>query len=214
MRALSPNQFFACAGTTSGNFGAYTSRNEVALAFGLARRLEGGVFLDLDAVAVLVVDELANAFGRQIAATIVRAHSDALLGCVGQADAQREPVFLAIGEYGEAIRHKHFGPGRAVRDRQRVGMFSGFPKFFEHPEMEVPARLTLVNISDILARVRANAAKIGVDLGAPFFPPPDDPFAEKVLAAAKKEREAALRLYHQHRMASTMGKPAGKEATS
>jgi hypothetical protein len=194
MRALSTQQFYAAAGTNAGTFGARTNRNETALAFGIHRRLEGGRLFDLDAVASILVDELTPAFGRKHAAgTIVIGHGDVWLAAVGRADAIQEPVFLVVAEFGAVVKGMH-----GFRKDVRVGqgtLGELFKQNIGDAQVPVPPRITLVNVTSILARVRANAARVGVDLAAPFFPPPDDPRARKLIDAAKRSREAALAMH-------------------
>jgi hypothetical protein len=199
MRSLSTQQFYAAAGTNAGTFGARTNRQETALAFGIERRLAGGKLLDLDAAAMILVDELTPAFGRRYAATIVRAHSDTWLKGVGRADTMTEPMYFLVAEYGEPIK----GATHAIRNSMRVAVATfGEFKDYNDPKAHFPARVTMVNISNVLKRVRANAAKVGVDLSGPFFPPPTDPLAKELIATAKKQREKALALYFE-RMAAT-----------
>ena len=207
MRALSPAQFHACAETDAAKLGGRTARKETALAFGIERKLAGGKYLDLDVVALALVEDLANAFGRRAAATLVRAHADKWLDGVGRADVTREPVFLMIMEYGRPVRHQYFDD-KQVSDRMRIGVSTLADyepiRFADHPKTEIPARMTWINLSGILARVRVNAAKAGLDFSAPFFPPPDDPIAKELIATAKKSRNDALALFHERRMAKAL----------
>jgi hypothetical protein len=199
MRALAPSQFYPIAGTNPNSFGARVNRGEVALAFGTDRPLVGGKLLDLDAVASILVDELTPAFGRKFAPVIIRAHPDEWLAAVGRADTTAEPVYVVVFEHGEP----HAGK-RAYRDEYRVanGIFAEFANlsFAGLPSDKVPVRTTMINVSDILHRIRHNAARIGVDLSAPFFPPPGEPLFERVIRTAKKDRDKALALFHEHRI--------------
>jgi hypothetical protein len=203
MRALSTPQLLSITDTSEGTFGSQIKRNETVLAFGLERKLAGGVYLDLDAVAMLLVDELTSALGRKIATTIVRSHSDTWLRAVARVDTTREPVFFVVSEYGEPSRHPYFG-GRSLRDKQRVGqttMTEGDRKgFADNPDVEVPERVTWINVTSILRRIRVRAVKIGLDLSDPFFPPETDPTAKKLLDMARKDRAKALAWYAEQRL--------------
>jgi len=210
MRALSAQHFFALAATNHGSWSARTNRGEMALAFGIRRRLAGGRFLDLDAVAAILVDELTPGFGRKFAAVIVTSFGDAWLNAVGQADATQTPVFFQVGEEGDVLTKAERGVmGKDVpllRKSVRVGCgtIAELAKCAEGaPAM--PERLTMVNITSMLARVRARAAGVGLDLSAPFFPPPDDPFAKQLIATAKQDREAAVAMYFEAVVAERAG---------
>jgi hypothetical protein len=50
----------------------------------------------------------------------------------------------------------------------------------------------VVNVSDILRRLRARAEELGIDLSRQFFFPPDDPRFETILIQVKRERDARL----------------------
>jgi hypothetical protein len=49
-----------------------------------------------------------------------------------------------------------------------------------------------VNVTDIIARLRARAREIGVDLSSPFFFAPDDPRLNDVLRQVEQERDARI----------------------
>ena len=209
MRALSTQQFYAAAGVDAGTFGARTNRQETALAFGIGQRLAGGKLLELDAVAMVLVDELAPAFSRRFAAGIVMGNAHAWLGAVGAADATREPIYFQVFESGEPIR----SGDRSPLEKAQVG-YSTLAEFEKNVKkatergVGMPPRIHFYNITDILARVRANAARVGVDLSGPFFPAPDDPLAKQILDEATKDRDQALKLYFEQKMSAKADKAA------
>jgi hypothetical protein len=214
MLALSPEQFRACTGVSRQTFGAHVARDEVALAFGHGAPLAGGTFVDLDCLALLLIDELEPAFTRKFAAAIVRMHGDEWLKAVGRADTIAEPVYFFVFEHGDARAEGK----RSYREKYRVSEgpltdFANLNAFATLPQDNIPARFTGVNVSDILRRVRLNAARAGLDMSAPFFPPPGDPLHEEIVTAAKKQRDAflgrnaALALFHQHRVAELEKRP-------
>ena len=53
MRVIKSSDYLKICDVKRATFDARTSRNEIAYAFGLARRLAGGVMLDLDCVCQL-----------------------------------------------------------------------------------------------------------------------------------------------------------------
>lgn len=203
MRTVTPAQLLTLADTSHNSMNAYLKRGETALAFGSKQRLAGGVMLDVDAAAMELVDELAAGFGRKIASTIVTAHADTWLLGVGRADATREPIFLIVSEFGESKRHKYFDK-RALRDQMKVGVTDigqQAARFADNPTVRPPDRMVWINLSSILRRIRERGAKIGLDLSAPFFPPEGDENAAKLLALAKKDREAAMAFYAEQKLA-------------
>lgn len=208
MRIISPANLYALTEKTQSTVAVQAGRGEIAFAFGLRQRLAGGHPLDLDAVAFVLVDELTAAFGRKIASTIVITHSDKWLLGLGRVDNTREPVFLAVNEYGEASRHKYFDK-RALRDKMSVGVTTVVEHcrglqagFADRPDIRIPDRITWINLSSILKRIRERAAKLALDLSAPFFPPETDPHARKLLQIAKKDRKKALAWFAVQKLAA------------
>lgn len=202
MRATGIDDYLAITGMKRATFDAWQTRSEIALAFGLARRLAGGTLLDLDCICHFVGEALSPTFTRKHAATLVRAHSDEILKAIGLADiTPGDDLFIAAAE---------LGPGYAITRDHRM-LFGATTlgelakSYADHRQGEQATRVTLVNMTRILSDVRDRAAKCGVDFSAPFFPPPDDPTAAKLIATAKKERELALKMYAQEQLAKHKG---------
>lgn len=196
MRAIDDfKKYLALCEMSRGQWDSRQSRGEVALTFGTDRRLAAGVMMDTDVALHLTVEEFTPAFTAAYAARVWRAHPDKFLQAVGLADVQDEPTFLMIAEYGETLVSRR--TGSSFRDKQMVGVVTidGLYPFSDNPEVPVPDRVTLVCMNSILKRVRERAAKIGLDWSAPFFPPPSDPMAAKIIAAGKAQREYALRVF-------------------
>jgi hypothetical protein len=191
------------------------------MAFGLPAPLAGGVFLDLDCVASILRDELTPAFGRKLAASLVRLHGDEWMKAVGLADTTPEPAWYFVFELGPPptpkpgqVGHRDIVIGHRGKYLVSAGTFADFAKLNEFAKLPIekhPVRFTGVNVSDVLRRIRENAARAGLDLSAVFFPPDTNPLHHEILEAAKKERNAALSLFHQRRMAEQAGKPATPE---
>ena len=203
MRAIGINDYLAICDVKRGSYDARQTLKEIGLAFGLARRLAGGVMLDLDCICHFISEALTPVLSRKYAAAIVRAYSDEILKAVGLADANpAEVMFLAGVEFGP-------GYGQITREHDRKMRFGATTltdfaaSFAKSPEANDVTRVTHINVTEILRNVRARAAKRGFDWTAPFFPPPSDPMAAKLIATAKKERESALRLYAQDQLAKS-----------
>src|SRR5688572_13621413 len=98
MRRIESDQFFALAGTSAPTFRATVNRCDAAMAFGVGHKLAGGTFLDLDVISWRLTDELTPAFGRYLAANLVRGFSDVWCGAVADADSISAPIFIVVIE--------------------------------------------------------------------------------------------------------------------
>lgn len=205
MRAIGLNDYLAITGLKRGTFDARQTLKEMPFAFGLARRLAGGVMLDLDCICFFIGEALTPVLSREHAATIIRAFADDVLEAVGRADAEPDETwFLNAVEFGP-------GYGQITRDNDRQMIFGAttaehfaetFRKNPKNPKAKQITRITWVNVTHILADLRIRAAKHGFDWSAAaFFPPPDDPMAAKIIKTARKERELALQAYAQDQLA-------------
>lgn len=190
MRKITKQEFLALAGVPYGTFKAAVSRGEVALAFGTERALAGGIFLDLDAVAWRFVDELTPAFARKGAAMIVRAFSDVWMKAVARSEHTTEPVWLVVIETGEPLGGK--APAmRAVREGVNVacGTLSEWAQATLADKKTIPNRMTLINVTALVARVRESGSPIGLTLDSPLCPPTDDPNLQKLMTETREVRE-------------------------
>jgi hypothetical protein len=199
MRAIGIDDYLAITGIPRGSFDAWQARGEIALAFGLARRLAGGTMLDLDCICHFIGEALAQRFTRKYAATgLVCGYSDEVLRAIGLADTTADAIFLAAAESGPdyALTRRH---------RMHFGATTLADLAASLAKHEQPVTLiTLVNVTRILRDVRTRAAKHGHVWTAPFFPPPDHPLATKLMAVAKKERDAALQMFAQEQLAKSV----------
>ena len=166
MRKLDIDQFLTLAGVGRRSFRVMANRNEVALAFGVSDRLAGGNFLDLDVISMICTDELAPAFGRVLAASLVRGFSDVWCMAVSEADASPQPIFLVVIEQGK----KFTGGQRATREGVNMGYGTMADLADKMASVaSLPPRMTLVNLTSLLADVRAKASAIGLDFSQPFI---------------------------------------------
>jgi hypothetical protein len=188
MQRVTADEFFQIIKTTPGTFNVGATRSETALAFGAARPLAGGLFLDLDIAAAMLVDELTPAFTRKFAATLIRGFFDEWCKAVGRVDTTDEPIFLIVIETGEPLAGKR----RGYREHG-VNVASATLRELSDNDLReartVPERMTLINVSSVVRRAREAASAIKVDLSAPFCPGPDDPKFEQAMRDAKAWRE-------------------------
>jgi hypothetical protein len=125
-------------------------------------RAAPGRYFDLDLVAMAIAAGLAPGLGRPAATTIVLAFFDQWVSAVGRADADRgQNHFFAIG----LVR---------LDDDQRPLEITVTKGTFEQiiSDLRDASSVIAVNITDILARLRAKAHAAGIDLSQPFFFPP------------------------------------------
>jgi|GEM_PF-7064948 len=188
MQKLNSQQFYALSGTVRPTFKTAINRQEAALSFGIGHKLAGGIFLDLDVIAWRLTDELTPAFGRKLAAALIKGFSDVWCEAVSNADRLPEPIFLVVVEQG----HKLQGGMRATYEGVNVGQatMAEFAKASVKAKM-VPKRITLVNVNAVLATIRSKAADIGFNLSAPFIVM-DDPLFIQAREEARKSREARV----------------------
>jgi hypothetical protein len=182
MRGLSRDQFLTVFGLTSGGFDAQQRAGHVALAFGTPIPATPGRYFDLDLVAMAIAAGLAPGLGRPAATTIVLAFFDQWVSAVGRADAdRRQSHFFAIG----LVRSD---------DHQRPHEITVTNGTFEQiiSDLRDASSVIAVNITDILARLRAKARAAGIDLSQPFFFPPDHDRFAQITAEFEHEREARL----------------------
>jgi hypothetical protein len=182
MRGLSRDQFLTVFGLTSGGFDAQQRAGHVALAFGTPIPATPGRYFDLDLVAMAIAAGLAPGLGRPAATTIVLAFFDQWVSAVGRADAdQRQSHFFAIG----LVRSD---------DDQRPHEITVTNGTLEQitSDLRDASSVIAVNITDILARLRAKARAAGIDLSQPFFFPPDHDRFAQITAEFEHEREARL----------------------
>jgi hypothetical protein len=186
MQVLSRNEFLELLGLTSGAFDQLQHAGHVALAFGTPLPAAPGRYLDLDLVAMAINLELTPTLGREVSTVIVGAYFHQWASAVGHAEADREQdYFMAVGGVDwDAVKKgpkllvvTHGTLEQIVEDFRRTKDLVGF---------------FTVNISDIIRRLRAPAVAVGIDLGHPFFFPPDDPRFDQILTQVKRERDARI----------------------
>ena len=152
-------------------------RKQTALAFGLdATSAPSAVPFDLDSAVLRVMLDFAHGLGVKVAGALVRLHWDTVLAALGRSDAEPVPVFLMALEDTEG--EWRFAQGNLAD----VAGWSA-------ENVATVRRLILLNVDDLLAQLRENGRKIGLDLSAPFFPPPGDELFEQVTGEGAKDRD-------------------------
>jgi hypothetical protein len=183
MRSLTRNQFLKIFGLTSGAFDAQQRAGHVALAFGTPIPAAPGRYFDLDLVGMAIAAGLAPTLGRQIATTIVLAFFNQWVAAVGHADADSaRNYFFAMGAVGW---------DDSERRPREILVTNGTTEQIMS-DLHDASSVMAVNITDIIARLRAKARAAGIDLSQPFFFPPEHERFSQIITEFKQEREARI----------------------
>jgi hypothetical protein len=184
MKTLAWQEVLAASGVTAQGWRSLMRRKQVALAFGAAMAPERGRFLDLDAACIRAALDFAPGLGVDVSSSLIRMYSDVVVAAIAQADAENEPVYLVAAEF--------MNKGRPAYNMAH-GLLSEFGSFTGANAKHIPDRMVFVNATSLLARIRANAHRVGLDLSHPFFPPPGTEEYEQVMREGKADREAVMR---------------------
>ncbi len=167
MRIIDFKTFMAACGLTVENLKAYRRRDQIALAFGRRDAYASLSYIELDPTAVILTDELAASFGRKIAAQLVRVWCDEWGKVVAVSEATKAPSYFWVVEFEKGGKRSHKVAGTTTSDVNKI-----------RQAMQPQARgyqfirAIPVDVTGIIARVRANAKVAGFDLSDPFLPAP------------------------------------------
>ena len=182
------------AGLTTAQWRNMALRDKtLVFAFGTAPTdLPGGRYFDVDAAVTRIGMDLAPGLGQGTAMNLVRLAGAAALNAIAWADYTETTVYFGVAE-GIIDGSKCFQVASGAFDQ-----FESLLRVVRNSKgREAPtARITMVNVTEVLRQVRANAAAAGLDLGDPFLPPPDSVAFAELLSAGRKmddERLTAIR---------------------
>src|SRR6516165_8732519 len=183
MRSLTRHQFLKIFGLTSGSFDARQCAGHVALAFGTSIPARPGGYFDLDLVGMAIAAGLAPTLGRQAATNIVLGFFNQWVAAVGHADADTaRNYFFAMGLVG--WDDSEAGPSEILVTNGTTEQIMS--------DLHDARSVIAVNITDIIARLRAKARTAGIDLSQPFFFPPEHERFSQIIAEFEQEREARV----------------------
>jgi hypothetical protein len=183
MRSLTRDQFLKIFGITSGALDAQQRAGYVALAFGTPTPATPGRYLDLDLVAMAIAAATAPSVGRPAATAIVLGFFNQWVSAVGHADADRtQNFFFALGLF--------FQDSDKGRPREILVTNGTIEQISS--DLHGASRVMAINISDILARLRAKARETGIDLSQPFFFPPEHERFSQIITEFKQEFDARI----------------------
>ena len=183
MRSLTRDQFLQIFGLTSGAFDAQQRAGHVALAFRTPIPATPGRYFDLDLVAMAIAAGLTPTLGRQAATTIVLGFFNQWVSAVGHADADAtQNYFFAMGLVGR---------NNDERRPREIWVTNGTSEQIMS-DLHGAGSMIAVNITDIIARLRATARTAGIDLSQPFFFPPEHERFSQIITEFEQEREARI----------------------
>jgi hypothetical protein len=183
MRALTRDQLLTVMGMTSGGFDAQQRAGHVALAFGSPHPAMPGRYCDLDLVGLAISNGLAPTLGRPTATTVTLGFFDQWVAAVGQADADTsQNYFFAMGLFGWNDDKKH---------PEEIVVTHGISAQIMD-DLRDAGSVIAVNITDVIARLRAKGRAAGIDLSQPFFFPPNHERYRQIISEFEAERQARL----------------------
>jgi hypothetical protein len=183
MRSLTRYQFLKIFGLSSGAFDAQQRAGHVALAFKTPIPATPGRYFDVDLVAMAIAAGLTPTLGRQAATNIVLGFFNQWVSAVGHADADTtQNFFFALGLVRDNTDEKH---------PREIWVTNGTIEQIML-DLRDASSLMAVNITDILARLRAKARAVGIDLSQPFFFPPEHERFSQIITEFNQEREARI----------------------
>jgi hypothetical protein len=136
-------------------------RRQIALAFAADNIVAGAMYTPMDAVCLMLSSALAKGCGATMAASLIRAFADVVLIVVADAETGTTDVLLAVAD----LVHS---------DGRRAYLACGADAMIELATAKgfTIERATTVNISAIIRSIRANEARVGIDLSGSFLPAP------------------------------------------
>lgn len=201
MRLYPFKAFMAAAALSVENLKAYRRRDQIALAFGRRDAFASLQYLEIDAVSVLLADELAVSFGRTMAAQLTRVHCDKWAEVVAVSEATKSPAYFWVGEFEKGGKRSHLVAGAATSDVNVVRQ-----KMQAQARGYQYVRVIPVDVTEIIARVRANAESAGFKMRDPFLPAPDSKAFADIFDNYSKARDRAIDEADQARRAGLLAR--------
>jgi hypothetical protein len=174
MKELTWKQHVQAAGLTVAQWRNAVYSGKAAYAFGEKVPTKGGKYFACDSAFLDLSYALSPALGLRETSAFLRLENDVALAAIAAADWGDAEVFLVIAEADDN--------GQKIINLS-AGVLASFVGF--RPKGLPPTRMTFVSVNEALSRVRERAKGIGVDLSAPFLPPPDSEHFKTLLEAGR-----------------------------
>jgi hypothetical protein len=212
---LTRDELLAISGHSEQGFKTKLRRGQWAIAYSGTDAGARAWYRPEDAVAACLATSLAETFGMDLAASLVRAFAGTVLVAIATAEADpTTDTPFGVVDLVNADGKRAFLASTTTLQVVKPG--AGY----------VVERVISVNLSHLVRVVRANAAYIGLDLSARFLPPPNStefdqivqPYAELEgggiveIKAIKKRDIAAQRVGAKARAIAMRGADIGSKA--
>jgi hypothetical protein len=179
---LTNRQLLALTNTTANQYRQDKFREQAVAAFGAAEPVLEDRPLLVDAMAMIIRDDLARSIPRRAAATTVRAFWDKWIDAVARVEHRDEAVVFAVAEQSEGVWWCGTGPAEQL------------PAFVANqPPLR---RLVIANVPQLYTELQNRADKLGFDLAAgELCLAPDDPLFISWVTEFREQREALQRKF-------------------
>lgn len=168
----------------------YNNRQHAALAFGRDQMLRSFGYLDIDTVALSLAELLAGQYGKGRAAHMVKDGWGVWMRVVAAADAEPErATFWYICSFTDARGKRQYMTLGSQLDPDQPGNLYRIAADIRDRTGVALKNYSCIDMTKVLARVRAQAAEAGFDFSESFLPPLGDPRLEELL---KPYDEAAM----------------------
>jgi hypothetical protein len=180
-RTFSFREMLILADENSATLRSDRRHNRTVAAFGAAEPADSNRYLLIDIVAMKMRDQLTDyGLKRRLAANIVRGWFDQWAECVSRAEHSQESMLFVVADTGSDKWFTCFGPAAQL------------PHFVATiPEQQLPRRLFVVNVAQLMLDIQVRAQKAGIELGS-FFLPLEHPLFVEWVGEFKRAREKAL----------------------
>jgi hypothetical protein len=190
-RILSRQQMLAITDVSANVFDRMINRGGMALTFGVPRAIVRDRYVSTDPVYARTVIEFGRKFHvpQPVIAALIRLNNLTVLDGIVRAEAHSQlqlglaliqgadQMQLVCGTDDELRAHL-FGPPAEGRLRRP-------------PRLD---QVTVINLTDLIASIRRQAAKKKIDLGVPLFMTPDDPRYQELRGELLEIREADTKI--------------------
>lgn len=216
---LTRNELLAITDHSEHGFKTKLRREQWGLAYGGRDTTARAWYGPEDALAVHLISSLAKAYDAASAASMARVFGEVVLTAIAKAEADYtvDAHFAVVDFVAPDGRRAYLACGACDMTPETIAA-----ELAKSPGARgfVAERVIAVNISHLIRIVRTNAARIGIDLTAPFLPPPESaeflelmtPYAELpggiVELRAIKKRDAMARKIGAQVRARAMGQSA------
>jgi hypothetical protein len=180
IQPLTPAQLLKCAGKNPSSWRGDRMRNQTAVAFGAPDVAQHG--FAMDAVAIMLVETLnERGLPKRFAATVVRGFFHKWIEAVSLVEHKGENiVFIIYKLESDSEDQWNVALGRIHGDTM-----GDLPPTWN--------RAVVVNIGDVMSRIRANAEAARINLtGTQFTPPPEHRVLKEWIAQHREALKRAM----------------------